>query len=94
VTLSHSNSTGPVEVRVARRFVTTAVTKHGPYSPGLPQPRSVTEARTLLLTDAGKFGTEPRDVGMRRSLGGVRVHHGAARSGQDCGHLVSRVGNF
>lgn len=43
---------------------------------------------TLRLTDAGKFGIGPRDMVLRRSLGGVRVQHGAARCGQDCGHLV------
>jgi hypothetical protein len=74
---------------VARRLVTTAVTKHGPYSPGLPRPWSATEARTLRLTDAGKSGIGPRNVGVQRSPGSVRVQHGAARCGQNCGHLVT-----
>lgn len=73
---------------VAQHLVTTAVTKHGPYSPGLPRPWSATEARTLRLTDAGNSGIRPRDVGMRRLPDGVRVQHGAARCGQNCGHLV------
>jgi hypothetical protein len=42
--------------------------------------------RNLQLTDAGSSLNEPRDVGMRRSPGGVRVQHGAARCGQNCGH--------
>ena len=44
---------------------------------------------TLRLTDAGKSGTGPRDVGVQRSPDGVRVQHGAARCGQNCGHLVA-----
>ena len=34
----------------------------------------------LRLTDAGKSGIGSRDVGMRRSPGGVRAQHGAARA--------------
>jgi hypothetical protein len=49
----------------------------------------VAEEMTLRLTDAGESGIGPRDVVMRCSLGGVRVQHGAARCGQNCGHLVA-----
>ncbi len=41
---------------------------------------------TLRLTDAGRPLVRSRDVGVRRSLGGVRGQHGAARCGQNCGH--------
>ena len=40
------------------------------------------------LTDAGNSGIGRRDVGLRRSLDGVRVQHGTARCGQSRGHLV------
>jgi hypothetical protein len=43
-------------------------------------------AGTLRLTDAGRSLIGPRNLGMRRSPGGVRVRHGAAR----CGQLRSR----
>ena len=74
---------------VARRLVTIAVTKHGPYSPLCPDRGLATEARTLRLTDAGNSGIGTRDVDMWRSPGGVGVQHGAARCGQNCGHLVT-----
>jgi hypothetical protein len=43
----------------------------------------------LRLTDAGKSRIGARDVGVLRSSDGVRVQHGAARCGQNCGHLVA-----
>jgi hypothetical protein len=42
-------------------------------------------AVALRLTDAGRSLIGPRDVGMQRSPDGVRVQHGAARCGQNCG---------
>jgi len=60
----------------------------GTHLPGVLAPRVGLEPTTLRLTDAGRSGIGRRDVGLRRSLGGVRVQHGAARCGQDCGHLV------
>jgi hypothetical protein len=57
--------------------------------PAVLAPRVGLEPTTLRLTDAGNSRIGPRDVGMRRSLGGVRVQHGAARCGQNCGHLVA-----
>jgi hypothetical protein len=49
----------------------------------------VADEMTLRLTDACKSPIRRRDVGMRRSPGGVQVRHGAARCGQNCGHAVS-----
>jgi hypothetical protein len=46
-------------------------------------------ARVLRLTDAGRPLIGPRDVGMRRSPDGVRVRHGAARCGHNCGHAMT-----
>jgi hypothetical protein len=45
--------------------------------------------RNLRLTDACRSLIRRRDVGMRRSPDGVRVQHGAARCGQNCGHPVA-----
>jgi hypothetical protein len=52
-------------------------------------PRVGLEPTTLRLTDACKSLIGPRDVGMRRSPGSVRVRDGAARCGQNCGHAVA-----
>jgi hypothetical protein len=49
-------------------------------------PRVGLEPTTLRLTDAGRFLVRSRDVGMWRSLGGVRGQHGATRCGHNCGH--------
>ncbi len=43
----------------------------------------------LRLTDACRFLLGPRDGDVWRSSGGVRVRHGAARCGQNCGHAVA-----
>jgi len=47
------------------------------------------EPSTLRLTDACRSLIGPRDVGMRRSPGGVGVRPGAARCGQNGGHAVA-----
>src|SRR5947209_12727884 len=57
--------------------------------PAVLAPRVGLEPTTLRLTDAGRPLIGPRDVGMRRSPGGVRVRHGAARCGQNCGHAMT-----
>jgi len=43
---------------------------------------------TLRLIDVGSSLIGWRDVGVQCSPDGVRVQHGAARCGQNCGHLV------
>ena len=71
----HHVRSGPIPTRVDPRVLTA--------------PRVGLEPTTLRLTDACRSLIGPRDVGMRRSPGGVRVRHGAARCGQNCGHAVA-----
>jgi hypothetical protein len=54
--------------------------------PAVLAPRVGLEPTTLRLTDAGRRLVRSCDVGMRRSLGGIRVQQCAARCGQNCGH--------
>jgi hypothetical protein len=68
-----------------------SVEHHGPARPPDARLREcpVKQEKTLRLTDACRSLIRPRDVGMRRSPGGVRVRHGAARCGRNCGHAVA-----
>ena len=62
---------------------------HACFAFALLRLQAASSEPTLRLTDAGKSGIGPRDVGMRRSPGGVRVQHRAARCGQNCGHMIA-----